>query len=1027
MNKEQDLIFDASGSRGQDGVRGANGRGIGAEGLPGSKGGPAEAAGHIALTASLGPEGLELRGEMRAPKEAAPHQSIHQTVPVRELQALRLLAVGGTGGNGGDGGEGGPGFPGFDGSDATRYSEGSSGGSGSDGGDGGEAGEGGAAGAGGKVELFLKAEDLDLALLFHWDVSAGNPGSPGLGGPGGQGGQGGQGGSSYSWTETETETDSDGNQQTRTVTRTNPGGRAGTSGRRGREGRSAQPGSRAENGKFTLWLNGQPSADRYRLRCLDYQVKSSRAGDLFEFGEKANRVDGVVLLNHGDAPSPPANVELHLLPRDGLVPHSEGVPVPTIAPGDKTVLSGLAFDLEEADPKLIPSLHERLRTLVSLEPAARFTRLDRHADEVSLPRQIEVTFPVELRTLPSAGSLVPGQVLMQRWILRNLSREEFPPEGRKLTVELCQPLEGCHLHLYDSDGNPLEITSEPRVFLEVDRLAPEQELPITVYLTFASDAPTYSSAELWAGLRLTPRSGGEPRLIQKNPVSFSAARAYRGDKVDVLLVTHAGIQPEEFAEWTDLLERLGLSWDVWDAAWHGDLPIQDLAPQLAGKLVVILNTPFNTPDDGETRPVDLLPLSEFRDAVSRYGISFYAVGSVCVLCQRLFPQPKEVRDWDSPSEYLKSFEREQRSNPEVPESMNSHLDRVAIRRFHLASEPTAKDLREEAVKLLDDLRTRFPDRRFAISTHFDPEGKSGWFRKKAYGHLEIRQLPDADARAVVVRQVEREVGQSPGWVRSSENLVGLFSAMDFDDKLGVANSLDESRRFAVEPLADAWLLDLGEEQMTLRRSGVHMNKKRIRELLNRTAELCRHDFRPNGVSLEVESSLGGLLVRLAAGLTFLAKSRLHWSDHRMRLLGGTNEVAISEVVAEMVDQLLDLNFGADPLIGKAPLARAKAEEVIAARSAELAAEAGALQEASAGNLSRKDSAVEALVRWDLRGHLETDSSLIPGLYSENSLAHLASDEEEAETRRATLLNLLRQVAEDSRLPEDAHHTLCHVP
>lgn len=1017
-SSQQPHRIDARGKPGAAGPSGDNGTRSGSDGGHGHKGQAAGSGGQIAATATLPSAGrMLLTGVAICPRDDSP--ALPVSLPLDTLSVVQLLAQGGAGGRGGDGGNGARGHKGSKGSDATRYSSGGNGGPGGDGGNGGNAGTGGTGGDGGTVHLSLAEADLDLALLFEWDVSAGQGGQPGTPGAGGPGGSGGDGGDSYSWTETETYTDSNGSSATRTVSHSNSGGSRGPSGDSGMSGASAVLGKQGQDGAFHLEVGGQTFLDRYRLRCTGYRVESSHGDRVLEFGERDNRVKEVLLGNSSDLPSPAAHTELQLAQRPGVLPHPVSLPLPPLGKDQSQAFDGLTFDLEEAPQDRLPSLHERLRRVVSIEPQVHFTRLDRVADEAKRPTEIEVTFPVELQTLSSPTSLMPGQTIQQRWVVRNLSNFEFPTAGRKLTVELAKPSGEGNLRVHDSHGEPLPLGPEPITYLEIEPMPAGGELIVTVYLSFEEGTPPYSAVQIWAALRLTPRYGGEPREIQRNPIAYSAALAYRGSQAEALLITHSGCTADEVQEWGQTFERLGLSWDVWDASWHGDLPILTLAQKIAGKLVVILNVPFQGPDRGALGPVELMDLADFREAVSRHGLSFYLVGSRSELFAHLVPQLGDFQPYSSLGDYLDSFGERTGHNPEVPQDMTTSLAQVSIARFHVAADPKPEDLQAQAKKLLGTLRERFPDRRFAISCHFQPDVESGWFRKRTYGYLRIRQLPDADARAVVVREVYRKTGEKPAFIRSTENLLGLFSAMDFDDKLSVANMLNDTRRFAIEPLADAWLLDLGEEQMVLRRSRVHTGKKRIRQLLNRTRDLCQHDFRHDGLSLEVESALGQLLIRMAAGLSFLAKARLHWSDHRMRLLGGTNEVEISEVIDEMVDGLLDTNFGADPLIGRLPKARAEAEATIAVRRRQLEAAAAQVESISAGAVSRKDSAVEALVRWDLRDYLESDSCLSDGLYTLERLDELQKLELDAKVRRGQLLQMFQEAAKAGELPEDA--------
>ena len=154
----------------------------------------------------------------------------------------------------------------------------------------------------------------------------------------------------------------------------------------------------------------------------------------------------------------------------------------------------------------------------------------------------------------------------------------------------------------------------------------------------------------------------------------------------------------------------------------------------------------------------------------------------------LVPHPTEVRTFDSPTEYLKKgdFSRAP-GNAEVPREMTQRMDKVAVSRFFVKGEPKPEYLLETARKLMVKLRKKCPQDRFHITTVFEPAGDEGWLKTKKCGVLEVRRLPDHDARAVVTRKVFRETGQKESFLHSAENLLGLFSALDMNDKLALGD------------------------------------------------------------------------------------------------------------------------------------------------------------------------------------------------------------------------------------------------
>jgi hypothetical protein len=116
----------------------------------------------------------------------------HSTT-LRADERLDLLAVSANGIDGKIGTDGYDGPPGVDGAEAGMYSSGGNGGPGSDG-EHGEAGSNGEpAGNGGKVDIWVKQEDLALLdTISSINVSAGIPGKAGRHGASGREGRGGR-------------------------------------------------------------------------------------------------------------------------------------------------------------------------------------------------------------------------------------------------------------------------------------------------------------------------------------------------------------------------------------------------------------------------------------------------------------------------------------------------------------------------------------------------------------------------------------------------------------------------------------------------------------------------------------------------------------------------------------------------------------------------------------------------------------------------------------------------------------------
>lgn len=1012
-------VWSARGQDGQvgpSGQRGGRGSGSGGNGGPGTSGGNGSnglPGGTIhALLAWQPEQTVAVTGWLN-------QESQSSVLRVADGQSLHLDAHGGAGGHGGDGGHGGAGAQGYSGSDATRYSSGTNGGPGGDGGRGGAAGSGGNAGPGGRVDLYAAFADSDLLLAVSWDVEAGQVGLPGAPGQGGAGGPGGPGGSSYSWTETESYTDSEGNTQYRTNTHYNSGGSSGPSGSSGASGRAGSPGKPSPAGKFLLHLDQAPYPDRYRFRCSGYRLVATDDNEIFEFGSEHNLLSGLQVSNVGPAPSPGQYVLAYLARKPGLKSLTEPQALTSVPCKGKVEVSPFHFALEELPEGWKPPVHARYKETRTVSPHLHFSRLKRDDPEFSQPTEIEVTFPVSLETVLASTSLAPGVELTQSWRVHNHSSKPFPPPNRQLLMHIeTEEAEGARLTIKRESGEDFEIDLSGRLITWVEAIPPGECVTITARVSVPEDTKPYTKASLTAGLRLTPRAGGEARLIQVNPTEYNVAMVQEPRPSEVCLVTHHGCQATEVGGWLDLFTRLGLSVMVWDASYHGGWPILELAPFIKGKLMVCLDTGFETPDRSLVRLWQLMDLREFRMSLAEFGVSYYFLGEKGEVLDFLVSQPQEARSFASVSEYVKALKSGDGPNPEVPDQLERTLDRVGVSRFFVAGEPRVDYLEDKGKELLEKLKRLYPHQQFLVTTIFQPkEEDQGWLRNKSCGVLEVRRLLDCDARAVVVREVQRLNGVRPEFLHSSENLLGLFSAQDFDDKMDMLKRLgghDWVEWEAMqEALADALLLDFLEEQMAIRKSTGRFNSKVLTRILNRTVEFCGTDLRDGQALLALDTPLGKTVIRLLAGLNYITAKQLSQWDHRVRFLGGTADVEINNFLLAQIDRFLDTNFGHDRLFGTGQR-RKDAEQAMRARELELEAQRQVVAQQSGGALSMKESSVEALVRWELRDFLKSGGRLDSFLWSQLEMDEHRNREEEHRIFRGLLAEVYQTALKESR-------------
>ena len=1001
INRPTDLTLSADG---EPGVAGKDGKefppnstphmvgGPGENGAHGTSGGPGGNAGTIEVTLhSDAGGGIVLSGQRNGESVQIPWDP--------KKTNLLLSARGGDGGVGGSGAAGQKGATGFPGENATKYSMGTDGGPGGNGGHGGAAGSGGDAGSGGCINLRLDAQESDLLAAVNWDVSAGRPGSAGAPGKGGRGGSGGSGGSSYSWSELEHTYDGE-----NYVSHSQSGGSKGMNGFDAPDGVAGKPGEPADEGSFRLEIDGVAYPGPWVLSFSDYVVAAAdgTTGD-HEVGERNARGSGLKVMNTGASPSPPQYVSCRFTGSKPFKEVSTGYPLPSIPPGETHSIPSFSFHLEEAPHQELPTQHSVLRHSFQIAPRLFSERLEMYVEANSAETTRYVTFPVELETVPTRTSLTPGETFQQSWKIHNRSGQPFPPPERNLELELS---------LEDRDGfltvggPTFNLSSTPTTYLRLPTIPPGGFQSVQVPLCVSADAPPYRKTTLVAGLKLTPPDGDTPRLIQVNPTEYSTALNYGGSNPDVLLIVNQSTVSDEVQNWLSLFHKLGLSHEVWDISLHGGLPLDQLSPRSHGKLIICLVNSLELPNRETASSVDFLDYEQFRRAVSRDGVSFYLVGEQNSVLEHLVPQPGDSREFGSPEEYMESLSGDLRANPEVPGAVTQYLDKIVL---------GAGDLDKLAHKMLADLEARYPQRRFLVvldSKFVEGVGGSG----RAY----VRHLLDSDARAVVVGEVARKRMQTESFIHSEENLLGLFSAQDFDDKLEVLTKfnndpgefLDRFMGLVSKSLADAILLDLTEEQMTLRRSSAKFTDDILRQALNRTVDFCSQKF-CKAAALEPDSPLGKTLLRVIAGMVFLAENNLAWWDHRIRILGGSNDIQVTKFIREEVDRFLDHHAGPDRLWGTKPL-RTAVEKLIKERRQELGERAQEIRGTHEGTESKKGASTQALVRWDLRRNLSSDATGKSEVWSSGQMLDLLKKEESHEQRRVRILRICEEALSADR-------------
>ncbi len=484
---------------------------------------------------------------------------------------------GGNGGNGGDGGNGGNGANGCNGrgrgEDGGNGQDGGDGGSGGYGGQGGDAGDGGNAGDGGKC--VIQAQDPRLLMLVEVDLMPGEPGEGAKGGKGGSGGAAGHGGSGGEGGNRGQPTysrQSFGDSTVEHYHHPSPGlhgrlGRLGKQGRTGVSGLGSRSGRRGQNGGF-LWVtfkvNGVvcEAGSRYNA-----EVKTLTVCPIFDDGilEPHERIciSGVKLHNTGGLNLPNgAFISFPSTPSIKFESSQFEIPENALPPGKTYTLPfkfyGRVADLEP------PNVTGAQAFKAQFSP--RIELLGRPFGNL-FKKELSIQYPIQLGNLYSPTIMDQGEVAEFSVEVRNLS---------SLSYGSCKESGGrvlLHLH-FDSRLIPMgtddkipyimtyDHTLTDSTFIEILKLPPKQKTVVRFKVLMESKAEVFDLCHWQVDILL------RDKMIEYNQNMIKVVPMYnaQSEPADILLVTDSDMTRQEFVIWSNILNLVGISYDIWDVS-----------------------------------------------------------------------------------------------------------------------------------------------------------------------------------------------------------------------------------------------------------------------------------------------------------------------------------------------------------------------------------------------------------------------------------------------------------------------------
>ncbi|KTC87629.1 MULTISPECIES: hypothetical protein [Legionella] len=835
------------------------------------------------------------------------------TIPVDEK--LCLLAVGGNGIDGKIGADGYDGTSGVDGCDAGMYRSGGNGGSGGDGGQGEAGSNGDPAGNGGKVDVWVKYEDLALLdTISSINVSAGIPGKAGRHGAGGPGGRGGRGGASYSWSEpytayrTEHWTDADGNSHSHVVSDTHYNYHYSSGGIDGPDGSDGgthiyplYPGAVGKVGQIHFHVIQDTSAalhkEPYQLVTRNVCFQSMEEGGLWEPGDVVKAYYGIE--NTGTTMiSPPELIPLVLENKEHLELVQSGEVSGCIQAGTSHFSDStpLLFRIKE------PQSHtgsEPYKLVTAVMVTAQNTRLNQPYQHSGTRNNLTIQYPVLLESQPTQFSIAENESQLLQATIKNIGTKDLGElAGRELFVEITA-----------AD------TSSSLVSEHISLLEPQNKHQLTYSEQFKPGAEFGEQQTYYMSLFLQPINRSDTKvLIQRQTIIGQLTPKYSPTKNKFTLVINGNTTKEQIKYWTNFLSQLSGNSEVaiWNTSYYQELDLDGspcLLEDSTHGTVIILDDlfPKNTSNKLQHN-TQYITQEQLLKASQQYDVSLVALGT------KVLTKPythSDVLSWSDPlkeHDSLKLLMAELLH--EVDQPMLLHQVTIPLEQGFCRGREKA----DEALRLvIDNLNKVFPNRTYHVSIAGADEQQLTINVRRLADTLEqnILQIPLSDEE-LAHPENNHEIIQS-----------GIIAALPFSQKLGLF--IQKSNPYH-KHLAQAITKDLLDEQNIVMQTEAYgswlerivrknqrdfaVELKRLRQLDNLLEQfVLKGDFE----NVRIWSPL---IIRMIAQVQYHAKQHSSfWTRFIHWFLPQTNEQIIESYDA-LGNKILDLqsSYSGTPIL-----------------------------------------------------------------------------------------------------------------
>lgn len=514
-----------------------------------------------------------------------------------------------------------------------------------------------------------------------------------------------------------------------------------------------------------------------------------------------------------------------------------------------------SLDVEEPLPFKIATglkpalLTETLYIPTELKMWAKFPRTNvEFADFQRDKIPISVMNPLEVSLVAGARATVFDWQVPVTITVRNKTRIGFGSAAAyarrvRVTIELGN--EGGEGHMWHTNGNGLGTAMNAfslggAVQYDLDYIAPQSEFVLAGTIALSpSSAKLYDQITLKYSLALgdveNPLAEAEMEVIQTKSHTLQVGEYCQpiADS-DCMLIVSGTTTLEEVEGWRAAFKKIGFTLCVFNVSlYHGasyKFPSFNICSELAGRIVVILNSPFYRDDDTELLnkvfyPLDYLEQSEMFEAARRHGVRTYIVNYSTPAApsthhanyQRYF-LPMAAYGLDAAERDKEAFDgrnilaeavQEQEATRE--ERLPENYEYVRVKLFRALFKPKETDFDNRMTALAERLQKIRPDRTYYLAKAYQSAVKGATakgllFKRYDCGHIEVRRGLDTTYACMASTSVRR--GQAPHTVT---NEFVLLKLLPFSKKLELFTGLDPAKSGHFQ-VSLAILSDIADEQ-----------------------------------------------------------------------------------------------------------------------------------------------------------------------------------------------------------------------